>query len=215
MELEKELEQISWQGKERTYCLWQPRDLEPLLARVREDDDIPFWAELWPAAEGLAHWLEERTAWLKGKKVLELGCGLGLVGLVAGAAGAQVWQTDFAPLALELAARNATSNGLNLEQCLLDWREWRQLGQFDLVIGSDLFYEPTLHPDLFKTIDLNLVPNGIAIFSDPGREGGQAFLKLLKQQGWLVEETSQDQINIFLVRRGENADSYTGQQQLR
>lgn len=214
MELDKDLELVNWRGKGREFRLWRLRDLEPLLARVKSDDDIPFWAELWPAAEGLARWLEDRPEMLTGRKVLELGCGLGLVGLVAAAAGARVLQTDFAPLALELAARNASSNGLKLAQQQLDWRERRQLGQFELVIGSDLFYEPDLHLDLLSTLEINLAPVGTAIFSDPGRAGAQAFVSLLRTAGWQVDCTNQDSIQIFLVRRGEHADSHTGQQQL-
>ncbi|MFZ5626405.1 MAG: hypothetical protein ACOY3H_03585, partial [Bacillota bacterium] len=62
-----ELELVNWQGKKRSFQLYRVRDLDTLLAQVETDEDIPFWAELWPAAEGLALWLEARPELVQGK----------------------------------------------------------------------------------------------------------------------------------------------------
>lgn len=88
-------------------------DLEPLLARVEEDDDIPFWAELWPSALGLARFIWQGPD-LAGQKVLELGAGLGLPGIAAAFKGAAVTQTDLVPASLEWARENARLNGFGL-----------------------------------------------------------------------------------------------------
>lgn len=207
-----ELELVNWQGKKRSFQLYRVRDLDTLLAQVETDEDIPFWAELWPAAEGLALWLEARPELVQGKRALELGCGLGLVGLVAAANGAEVVQTDFVPAALELAGRNARANGLEqLTWQLLDWRQHRKLGEFQLILGSDLFYEPGLHEDLLATLELNLAPSGHCLFSDPGREGAQAFVRLLEQRGWQIEKTKVEKIDIIQARRGDHENSYPGE----
>ncbi|REJ36163.1 MAG: hypothetical protein DIU84_06265, partial [Bacillota bacterium] len=49
---------------------------DALLERAVTADDIPFWAELWPASRALAGWLWRQD--LRRLRVLELGCGVGL-----------------------------------------------------------------------------------------------------------------------------------------
>src|SRR5205085_8137477 len=69
-------------------------DLEAVI-----DDDLdlerpPYWALIWPSALALARFLIRTDALCRGKRVLELGCGAGLAGIVAAALGARVLQTD-------------------------------------------------------------------------------------------------------------------------
>jgi len=102
-----------------------------------EDEFLPYWAELWPAATALAAALPER---LDGVRVVELGCGLGLPSLVAAAHGAEVTALDWAAEAIELLGRNAERNGIDLEAAVHDWRD--PLGQsFDLALAADVLYE--------------------------------------------------------------------------
>jgi ETFB lysine methyltransferase len=57
------------------------------------DERLPYWADLWPSAQILAR--EVRTMRLAGQRVLELGCGLGIVAVAAVLAGAEVTATDY------------------------------------------------------------------------------------------------------------------------
>src|SRR5205085_7908035 len=70
--------------------LQRPRDPEALLSEEEfaRDEFLPYWAELWPSALELAAVVEARE--LRGMRVLELGCGLGVPSLVAARAGALV-----------------------------------------------------------------------------------------------------------------------------
>ena len=74
-------------------------------AAFADDEFLPYWAELWPAALALVAALPP----IGGLRVVELGCGLGLPSLVAAARGAEVTATDWAPDAIELLERNAAS----------------------------------------------------------------------------------------------------------
>ncbi|WP_422931676.1 methyltransferase [Singulisphaera sp. PoT] len=57
-----------------------------------------------------------------GRRILELGAGTGLPGIVAASFGARVMQSDRDELALHLCRRNGERNGAkNLEYCLADW----------------------------------------------------------------------------------------------
>ena len=101
-----------------------------------DDEFLPYWAELWPAAHALAAALPP----VAGLRVVELGCGLGLPSLVAAARGADVTATDWAPDAVELLRRNAAANGLDLTAEVRDWRlPWP--ARFDLVLAADVLYE--------------------------------------------------------------------------
>lgn len=106
-------------------------------AAFAEDEFLPYWAELWPAASALAAALPAR---LQGVRVVELGCGLGVPALVAAARGAEVTATDWAGDAVALLARNAARNRLGVRTEVRDWREpWRE--RFDLAIAADVLYE--------------------------------------------------------------------------
>lgn len=154
-------------------------DIDELLTKVTCDDDIPFWAELWPSAIGLARYIWHNEN-LSGRRVLELGAGIGLSGMAAALKGGQVLQTDFVPQALELAAENARLNSLvNLSQQKADWRDFPLEEKFDLIIGSDILYEPTLHPFIFKILQQNLLDSGTVLLADPGRKFAGDFLQAL------------------------------------
>src|SRR5262245_7809110 len=66
---------------------------------------LPYGIVLWPAAIALAHEIAARP--LGGLRVLELGAGTGLPGIVAAALGAQVLQTDRNAAALVVCRKNA------------------------------------------------------------------------------------------------------------
>jgi len=144
----------------KTFKINVVEDVDYLLDLVETDDDVPFWAVLWPAALGMAEYFWENTSFGE-KRILELGAGLGLVGIVAAAKGAEVVQTDFIPEALQLAEENAKINHITkIERVLADWRKFPLDERFDLIIGSDILYEPTLHPFLKEIFLTNLKPGG-------------------------------------------------------
>jgi predicted nicotinamide N-methyase len=118
--------------------LLRPASPEALIDEdaFARDEFLPYWAELWPAARALAEALPE----LRGSRVVELGCGLGLPSLVAAAKGADVTATDWAPEAVALLHANALRNGLALRAEVRDWREpWEE--RFDLALAADVLYE--------------------------------------------------------------------------
>src|SRR4051794_24635403 len=92
-------------GRELTVL--RPRDSEALLDEhaFEEQEFLPYWAELWPSGVALARAIAARS--LRGARVLELGCGLGLPSLAAALGGGRVMATDWSPAALDLLADNA------------------------------------------------------------------------------------------------------------
>src|SRR3954452_1272783 len=99
----------------------RPRDAEALLDEdaFEHEEYLPYWAELWPSGQALARRVSARS--LRGARVLELGCGLGLPSLAAALAGGRVLATDWSPQAIHLLGDNAARNGAELELEVADW----------------------------------------------------------------------------------------------
>ncbi len=122
----------------------RPRDTEALLDdhAFEHEEFLPYWAELWPSGVALARRVAARS--LRGARVLELGCGLGLPSLAAALAGGRVLATDWSPDAIELLAENAERNEATLETALVDWLRPDAIvarAPWDLVLAADVLYE--------------------------------------------------------------------------
>src|SRR5436309_7520600 len=133
--------------EDRTYLIDRPAQSDRLLDHpaVHEafdrDEYMPYWADLWPAARMLAKAIL-REPWTPGTEALEIGCGLGLPGIVALSVGLRVTFSDYDPCALRFAADNARLNGFDaFETCQLDWRHPPADRRFPLILGADLTYE--------------------------------------------------------------------------
>ncbi|HEX8458983.1 MAG TPA: 50S ribosomal protein L11 methyltransferase [Pyrinomonadaceae bacterium] len=87
---------------------------------------LPYGVALWPAAIALAHELAARADDLRGRRVLELGAGTGLPGIVAATFGARVVQTDRDELSMSACRRNVARNRVeSIEHRLADWTNWK------------------------------------------------------------------------------------------
>src|SRR5690242_16231053 len=84
----------------RTFTIHRPTDSDKLLdhpfvrSAYQSDQYIPYWADLWPAARMLGKVLL-RESWAPGTRALEVGCGLGLPGIVGLAVGLRVTFSDY------------------------------------------------------------------------------------------------------------------------
>ncbi len=167
----------------RTWDVLRVKDQDALIARVQTDEDLenfPFGLMLWASAVALADAIPEGN----GKKLLEIGAGVGLAGLVARAKGWDVTQTDYDPRALALCTQNAARNGISgIEVCPGDWRSFPEelISGFELVIGADILYKRTLHPALQELLPRFGCP---ILIADPLRPQATAFLTHIETDGW-------------------------------
>lgn len=152
------------------------RDVEELITDPADEDKVPLWAEIWPAARGLAGYIWENIDFY-GRTVLELGAGLGLTGVVCGLKGARVTFSDYQLPALEICEINARKNGLGeVDFFPGDWRDFRLERKFDWIVGSDILYDPKFHGYLDNIFKSNLQPGGTLLFSHPGRKHAFSFI---------------------------------------
>jgi len=150
----------------------------------------PYGLALWPASIALAHELVSRAAELRGRRILELGAGTGLPGIVAATYGARVVQTDRLEEALTIGRLNAERNGVrSIEHRLADWTAWTDTERYDLILGADVIYAPRLQPFLRTIFDTNLAPGGRLLLGDPYRSASIRMLEAMEQEGWAVRMT--------------------------
>jgi 2-polyprenyl-3-methyl-5-hydroxy-6-metoxy-1,4-benzoquinol methylase len=150
----------------------------------------PLWAYVWPAGLVLAELVAgEFAAQIAGRTVLELGCGLGAVGLSAAKVGGIVTLTDREPEALELAQNIAAENSLAIETCLLEWSRVPEalVGRFDVVLGADIMYDPAQLTPMLGALHTLLAPTGHAWISDADRVDPSAFETSAQRAGLTVQ----------------------------
>jgi len=167
----------------RTVRLLVVSNTEELIPDPADEEAVPCWAELWPAARGLAGYIWEHLTFA-GDTVLELGCGLGLPGVVCGLKGAQVTFSDRRAEALELALENARRNGVRAGALLADWRAFPAEERFDWIVGSDICYDPKLNPYLREIFRCHLKPRGRLLLAQPDRPAARALLEELPAAGF-------------------------------
>ncbi|MBI4536116.1 MAG: methyltransferase domain-containing protein [Ignavibacteriae bacterium] len=178
------------------FSLIKVRDSNKLVDEIdpkvfAEDERFPYWADIWASSIELARYCLGETL-LRGKRVLELGCGLGLVGIAAAKAGAHVTMSDYEVDELEFAWCNAVMNlppqvlASSVTVSNLDWR-YAVSGMFDVVLASDIVYERTSFLPIIRLLRQVLAPRGLAIFTDPSRSVGEEFFKTADLEGFAVK----------------------------
>ncbi|MDQ3032377.1 MAG: methyltransferase domain-containing protein [Myxococcota bacterium] len=152
-----------------------------------ERDRMPYGAMLWPASIALAHDMLARRDELARKRVLELGAGTGVPGIVAASLGARVLQTDRSEVALHLCAMNAERNRVEgVERCIAEWETFASDEAFDVILGSDVLYATEMHDRLRAIFEAHLAPGGTVLLSDPLRAQSLPVLEAMEAGGWRV-----------------------------
>ncbi len=177
-------------GKWVTLNILAVRDPDVLIDEMDpevydEDERLPYWAEIWPSAIGLGQHLFEYPAPV-GSKILELGCGIGVAGIAAAAAGLEVTACDYEEDALTFARFNARLNHLDgrVSYRFLDWRSPVLDRKFAIIIGSDILYERPNHGPIQKLLDQTLEPGGMFLASDPDRRAAAPFVESMIALGY-------------------------------
>jgi predicted nicotinamide N-methyase len=137
-----------------------------------------------------------RQKWVPGTEVLEIGCGLGLPGIVAMSMGLRVIFSDYDECALRMAAQNAQLNGFTNFRCMrIDWRYPPDDLKVPVVLAADLVYEQRHLAPIAALIKKVLCPDGFCLLTDQDRIAPELIQQALRAEGL--------QFTTELVRAGE------------
>lgn len=147
-------------------------------------------AAVWTAGVSLASLLAREPELVKGKRILELGCGTGLCGIVAARLGArEVTLTDGNSDLLERVESNIAANLPNVPSSVdvrvrqLPWGEFVDSdlrGAYDVVLASDVLYQSSAWRPLAACIKELLRPKqGILLLTEAGHENTPAQASVL------------------------------------
>lgn len=163
----------------------------------------PLFGLIWPSARILALAMSRMP--IAGKRVLEIGAGLALASLVVHRRDGDMTVTDWHPLSQAFLAENLRLNNLGpLDYHRGNWTvDNADLGQFDLIIGSDVLYERQQPNQLARFIHRHAAPAAEIIIVDPDRGNRAHFCREMAELGYVLTARKAER---FL----ENGEPYKG-----
>jgi predicted nicotinamide N-methyase len=187
-------ERVTLPGIGQTFEIVRPAEFDRLLDVAADDPEqnLPYWAELWPSGIALAATVLRNQQALRGKRALELGCGLGVTAIAAVRAGADLLVTDYASEALALCTLNVLDQtGLEPASLQINWRDPTTASLvtaagngFPVVLAADVLYEERDIEPLLALVERIVAPNGELWLAEPGRRPAARFLEALRERGW-------------------------------
>ncbi len=194
------------------------------LARENPEQQLPYWADIWPSGLALGAVALQRSNELSGRQVLEVGSGLGSTAAAVLSTGAELTVLDYSPLALGLCRYNGLLNtGRSPRALPVNWRHPARSvlqrldasGPFPIIMAADVLYESRDIEPLIALIERLLADTGELWISEPGRKVAARFLDTLALRGWRFTSTTvdyarpdgdHDRIHIHTIRRDQAGD---------
>jgi predicted nicotinamide N-methyase len=176
----------------------RPTNTDLLLDQIVNDPEqnLPYWAELWPSGIALAAAVACQPDIVTGKRCLELGSGIGITAAVAVAAGAHLLASDYAEESLTLTRITSLQHcGTEPDILRMNWRDPRdqerllEEGPFAVVLAADVLYERRDIEPLLDLLDRTVAPDGMLWLAHPGRPPARVFLERAKERGWAGSTT--------------------------
>jgi len=199
---------VAVEVEDRVWLLDRAADMEALWDRMDADDmgddeRLPYWAEVWPASVLLGRHIVRNADRLRGRACLDVGCGLGLTGMIAGSVGARVVAFDYEWPAVRFARHNAELNRVPQPLwTVMDWREPAvQAGAFTFIWAGDVLYEKRFFTPLIRLFRHALAPGGRIWIGEPVRTVSRPVWDEMRAQGFAAEKLAVEKVALC----GQNA----------
>jgi predicted nicotinamide N-methyase len=187
---------------DREISLWIPDQSALQLAHESKGDEtsFPYWAKIWPAAYILTEFIQDHPQWVTQKKVLELAAGLGLPSISAAQFASSVLCSDYDMYAVEFIKDNIALNAItNMEAAKIDWTHLPAELDWDVLLMSDVNYDPDSFEILFQLFQRFLANGKTILLSTPQRLAGKAFINAVLPYCILNEERWHDEVAINIL----------------
>jgi len=136
------------------------------------DEKMPYFGVVWPSAEKLLVKMLSLREQFEDKRILDLGCGVGVCGILAAKFGAKVTFFDWEERAIEIVKKTLDLNELDSKNHQFvsgDWRQDFEIGDFDIIFGVDVLYEARNLDPVLNFASKYLKSNGQLWVIDPQR----------------------------------------------
>jgi predicted nicotinamide N-methyase len=153
----------------------------------------PYWAGIWPSGVVLAGMIARDPGALRGRRVLELGPGVGVTAVAALQTGADLVVADSEPDALAFCAFNALDNlGIEPRTVRVDWRKpdsdselFTAAGEgFPLVLAADVIWQSKDVEPLLALLERIVAPGGELWLAAQKRKPARLLLESTRARGW-------------------------------
>ncbi len=205
----------------RTFAILAPSDHDRLLDEVETDPEqnLPYWAEIWPSGIALADHALAHADELAGLPTLELGSGIGITAAGALLAGADLLAADYSAVSLTLCRYNTRCNtGREPRTIEINWRAPSEgllaradaIRGFPRLLAADVLYEARDIAPLLALIGRLLAPDGALWLAEPGRDTARHFLAAATQLGWQITserhngpwtDNAEVKVGVHVIRR--------------
>ncbi|CAN5790894.1 hypothetical protein BH10BAC2_BH10BAC2_47250 [soil metagenome] len=171
---------------------------------------FPYWSKVWTAANAMALFITAHPHCIKNKKVLELACGLALPSLIAAKYASHVCCSDYVQDAVEVVMQSVKYNAFRHVACaVLDWEKLPPEIAADVILLSDINYEPEKFDALYKMLSVFLNKGSTIILSTPQRLMAKPFIErllsfVIQQENIDVQENDSTTITpatVFVLSR--------------
>jgi predicted nicotinamide N-methyase len=130
----------------------------------------PFWAFAWAGGQALGRYVLDHPETVRGKAVLDLASGSGLVGIAAMKAGAtSVACADIDDFARAAIMLNAQHNSVPIETLADDLLAATASQGWDVILAGDIFYERDTAQHAFAFLSDHAARGATVLIGDPGR----------------------------------------------
>lgn len=171
-------------------------------------EPFPFWTKLWPSSTALIQFIKANTYWIKDKTVLEIGAGIGLPSFMFASIAKSILVSDYMPEAVALMEKNIKHLHLNNVQAIvLDWNNVPNSIQPEVVLLSDVNYDPTQFENLLRLIKRFIMDDAVVVMATPQRIMASPFVNALQehvqhtQVELVIENEKQIEISILVLSK--------------
>ncbi len=161
-----------------------PENVKSTYEHMLEKDPLtpfPFWAKIWASSKALTQYLFEHPELVRGKKVIEIGAGIGQPSFAIAAICKEIVISDHNKDAVELITKNIHHLGCNNATAMcLDWNVFPESIKADVILLSDINYAPEQFEPLLKLILQYILDGSEIIIATPQRIMASSFIEKLE-----------------------------------